>query len=545
VSIEPDYYMPVIPMVLVNGSDGIGTGWSSKIPNYNPRQIISNIRNMINGDPLQEMHPYYSGFTGTFTPDQQAGKYACQGIIERTDDQTLVISELPVRYWTQDCKNVLEKMLVSNDKSAEAEIRDFVENHTDTTVSFTITAAKEKIDAWERLPKGGLYAKFKLISSVSTTNMNLYNTDHKIVKHAKPEGILESFFQTRMMFYIKRKQLMVKNLRKEQNMLSNKARFVEEVCSGSLVVNNRKKVELLEDLQTRGYDLFEKNTNDNNDDSDDEDEDSPSTSDLSKGYEYLLGMKLWNLTYEKVEDLRKQLAERTAELEKLESTEPSQIWVNDLDAIEVALDERDKQIEQAEQDEIKAQKKTAQRQATKGKKKAPAKRRVTKKKKDVLDEEVEAVMSKKPAASRGRKPAAKKTPEINELIDDDEDDLELTLFERLKLSKTVSADSSESSTSGTKRPSPKASATKASSTKRAKASSKSARKKPTTKRNQLSDEEEGFLCESDSESDMEVEVVPAPRPRRTTRATRAKTKPTYTVDDEDSFMADSDDDSDF
>lgn len=295
-SIEPDYYMPVIPMVLVNGSDGIGTGWSSKIPNYNPRQIISNIRNMINEEALEEMHPYYSGFSGEITPDIQPGKYSCQGVIERTNETTIVISELPVRTWTQDCKNFLEKMLVTNDKSAIAEIKDFNENHTDTTVSFTITTTKENIDAWEKLPKGGLYAKFKLISSISTSNMNLYDVDQRIVKHAKPEGILEAFFEKRMDFYVKRKQLLVKNIRKEQNMLSNKARFVEEVCSGDLIVNNRKKTELLEDLQSRGYDLFDKTKtnkdNDDDDESDDENEES-SIADLSRGYEYLLGMKLW------------------------------------------------------------------------------------------------------------------------------------------------------------------------------------------------------------------------------------------------------------
>jgi DNA topoisomerase-2 len=63
-SIEPEFYMPVIPMVLVNGSDGIGTGWSSSVNNYDPRAIVANIRRMINGEPLEAMFPFYSGFTG-------------------------------------------------------------------------------------------------------------------------------------------------------------------------------------------------------------------------------------------------------------------------------------------------------------------------------------------------------------------------------------------------------------------------------------------------------------------------------------------------
>jgi len=56
-SIEPEFYAPVIPMVLVNGSDGIGTGWSSFVPNYNPREIISNLRLMISGQEPVPMHP--------------------------------------------------------------------------------------------------------------------------------------------------------------------------------------------------------------------------------------------------------------------------------------------------------------------------------------------------------------------------------------------------------------------------------------------------------------------------------------------------------
>ena len=163
-----------------------------------------------------------------------------------------------------------------------------------------------------------------------------------------------------------------------------------------------------------------------------------------------------NLTFEKVEELRKQLAEKTAELEELESTEPSQIWLNDLDAIEVALDGRDSEIEQAEEDELNAQKKTAARQATKGKKKAAPRKRVAKKKKA---EEIVSIpedeVAKPPATtSRARKPAAKKAPKID-VEEEEDDDLELSLFDRLKLSKTISNDSSESSMAGSKRPSPK------------------------------------------------------------------------------------------
>lgn len=47
--IEPEWYCPIIPTVLCNGADGIGTGWSTKIPNYDIREVVANVKRMIDG----------------------------------------------------------------------------------------------------------------------------------------------------------------------------------------------------------------------------------------------------------------------------------------------------------------------------------------------------------------------------------------------------------------------------------------------------------------------------------------------------------------
>ncbi|CAM9564540.1 unnamed protein product, partial [Sphacelaria rigidula] len=160
-SIEPEFYMPVLPLILVNGSDGIGTGWSSQVPNYSPRDVIENLRRRIRGQGFVEMQPWYSGFAGSITP--KAGKkgfdgsYACMGIVNRIDDTTVEITELPVRTWTQNYKQFLESLLPGaedakakapakagakktggkgdkdKEKAPTRHIRDFKENHTDTT----------------------------------------------------------------------------------------------------------------------------------------------------------------------------------------------------------------------------------------------------------------------------------------------------------------------------------------------------------------------------------------------------------------------------
>lgn len=111
--------MPIIPAVLVNGSEGIGTGWSSYIPNYNPRDIIANIRRMMNNEAMEPMDPWYRGFRGTIekTATKEAGvTYTISGIIEEVDETTLRITELPVRRWTQDYKEFLESIMTGNEK---------------------------------------------------------------------------------------------------------------------------------------------------------------------------------------------------------------------------------------------------------------------------------------------------------------------------------------------------------------------------------------------------------------------------------------------
>ena len=90
-------------MVLVNGSSGIGTGWSSDIPNYNPRELVENIKALLNGQELSEIHPFYKGFTGTIER-KGSGNYTVCGSFERVGPTTLKITELPIGKWTQDYK---------------------------------------------------------------------------------------------------------------------------------------------------------------------------------------------------------------------------------------------------------------------------------------------------------------------------------------------------------------------------------------------------------------------------------------------------------
>ena len=90
-------------MVLVNGSEGIGTGWSSSVPMYNPRDIVANLKAMMAGDEVAPMAPWYRGFTGQMQPADK-GSYLSYGTVAKVDETTLHISELPLKKWTQGAR---------------------------------------------------------------------------------------------------------------------------------------------------------------------------------------------------------------------------------------------------------------------------------------------------------------------------------------------------------------------------------------------------------------------------------------------------------
>ena len=190
-SIEPAFYVPIVPMVLINGSEGIGTGWSTSIPTFNPREIVANLRRMISGELAEPMVPWFRGFTGDVVAKvgKDSANYTVSGRIEQIDATTVVISELPVGKWTTDYKQMLEGMVIGSAPASKEEgaapvpqiIKSFRENHTDTDVLFTVVLPPERMTEILQ-DKGGLHKRFKLDGSVATSNMHIFDQQNRIKK---------------------------------------------------------------------------------------------------------------------------------------------------------------------------------------------------------------------------------------------------------------------------------------------------------------------------------------------------------------------------
>uniref|UniRef100_A0A8B9K2A5 DNA topoisomerase 2 n=1 Tax=Astyanax mexicanus TaxID=7994 RepID=A0A8B9K2A5_ASTMX len=341
--VEPEWYLPIIPLVLVNGGDGIGTGWACKLPNFDVREIINNIHRMLNGDEPLPMLPSYKGFKGTIE-ELTSNHYLISGEVSIIDSTTIEISELPVKTWTQSYKeNVLEVMLNGSDK-VPALITDYREYHTDSTVRFVVKMTEERLIEAEA---AGLHKVFKLQSPLTCTSMVLFDHVGSLKKYEFVQDILKDFFELRLKYYVLRKAWLVGMLGAESAKLSNQARFILEKIEGTLVIENKPKKELIRMLQEMGYDsdpvkVWKQAQEKVCWEEDEQKEEQTSGPD----YNYLLSMPMWYLTKEKKDELCKQRDAKLTELNMLEKKTPSDLWQADLAAFTEELE----RVEQAEKE---------------------------------------------------------------------------------------------------------------------------------------------------------------------------------------------------
>ena len=198
--VEPIYYVPIIPMIIVNGTKGIGTGFSTDIMPYNPNQIVSYLEGLLSGyDEIKQkslkIEPYYRGFKGTIKSiDETNKRYLIRGCYQIIGSDKIKITELPIGTWTQDYKEFLESLIAGNreidrdkkSKKQECFIKDYQDMSTDINVEFIITftsgSMKQLISEKHDYGLEGVEKYLKLYTTQTTTNMHLFNEKEQL-KH--------------------------------------------------------------------------------------------------------------------------------------------------------------------------------------------------------------------------------------------------------------------------------------------------------------------------------------------------------------------------
>jgi DNA topoisomerase-2 len=267
--IEPEWYCPVIPTVLVNGAHGVGTGYSTDIPSYNPLTLSNNMKYYIRQQrelnnttnesknssavlKLQDLVPWYRNFTGEIKIlENDRTRGVTNGVCAKLDETSIEITDLPVGTWTQQYKEtVLEVMLHPKRNDIAPSILDYREYHTDTTVRFVVKLSHEQFASFKQ---AGLHKSFRLQDTFKLTNMVLFNHNGILHRYKTPEEICEEFFTVRLRMYVKRKEFMVGTLQSQCSKLDNIARFIKEKIENLVVIENKKISAVVDMLVERKY----------------------------------------------------------------------------------------------------------------------------------------------------------------------------------------------------------------------------------------------------------------------------------------------------
>jgi DNA topoisomerase-2 len=351
--VEPVYYAPAIPMVLVNGSKGIGTGFSTDVMPHNPLQIIAYIRAMLQEVSVSDrpvIEPYFKGFKGTVKNIAQApaanaasasasasasAKYLIKGTYEIIADRKVRITELPIGTWTDDYKEFLEKLMdapAASDKSkgdkAAASggttpvLKEYSDMSTDSVVDITVTfhpsyphtpkdlqAAVVDADAGTNK----LEKLLGLFTTQSTSNMNLFDAHEKLRKYATIYDVVEDYYTERLVLYAKRKAAMLSQLANELRVLTNRARYIQEVLDDKLELRRQTKEAIFAKMTEHGYEHIDGDTE----------------------FKYLLKMPMDSVTDENVRNLLADRDTKRAQHQGLQDTSIQALWTRDLDELEV------------------------------------------------------------------------------------------------------------------------------------------------------------------------------------------------------------------
>ena len=319
VIVEPEFYTPIIPMILVNGCMGIGTGWSSTIPTFNPLDIVKAIRawleegcpttnaeDAVQMSAFPEMVPWFRGFTGEVVKCQVRGQtqFVCRGVIDKSEPNKIIVTEIPVDMSIDKFKQFIEKKVESKDYKA------YKEYNQPNKPYFVIDEFPEKTKATIKT--------LGLESNINLTNMVLFDCDNKIRKYSSVEEILEDFCITRYKYYTLRKASLLEKYEAKTPVLRLKIKFLKDVISGKLTIGGRSIETIYADMEKLGYNEF-LNIKLEEDDGEE------------GKFKFLLAMPMASLTDKKVLALESELAKILADILVIKGKTETAMWNDDLD----------------------------------------------------------------------------------------------------------------------------------------------------------------------------------------------------------------------
>jgi DNA topoisomerase-2 len=302
--IEPDFFLPIVPTVILNGSSGIAVGFATNILNRNPKDVVDACLAVLTNKKMKTLPPWLSEFTGTFTRDpQNPNTWKISGSYEVVNSTTVKVTEIPPSFTYERYEEWLNSLV---EKRIIVDYEDNSSDKIEYILKFQRAILKDYVS------KSKLDALLK-IHSQETENLTTIDENGKLKIFDRAEDIVTHFVNVRLGFYDKRKEYLLNKLERELLVISNRARFIKDIIEGKLKVNNVPRETIVNYLTKNKYDQ------------------------VDGSYGYLLGMAIYTLTKEKFEELLKQKADKEAEVEVIKKTDPKDMYIKDLEKLKKSL----------------------------------------------------------------------------------------------------------------------------------------------------------------------------------------------------------------
>lgn len=254
--VEPRFFLPVVPLLLLNGSTGIGTGWSTNVPSFNLADIVENLFRRLDGKPPKiDLKPFIRGFTGTVESDPGGkGTYVSSGVAKQVDETTIEVSELPFGRWTNNYKEVLCGMV------REEKLKSFKEYHTSDKVRFVLkTPSTSATAALTYEGNSSLLKELKLQTKISLDNMHAFDANGSLVKYVSAEEVVDAHFKERFNGYEQRKEREERRFTADELVSRKKSEFIQHILRGEISLlrpsggSGVSEQGLVETLEKRGF----------------------------------------------------------------------------------------------------------------------------------------------------------------------------------------------------------------------------------------------------------------------------------------------------
>ena len=297
--IEPRYFIPTLPLILINGSEGIATGFAQKILPRNVDNIKNAITNILENEQIDSkiLNPSFDGFNGIVEQGDNSNQWLIKGTIKRLVGGKFEITEIPVGIDLQSYIKVLDDL--EDDKF----IKSYKDSSKDDKFHFEVTMSPSDL---AKFTDDELLQKFKLIKRISE-NYTCVDENNRVKVFQNAEEILRSFVKIKLEYLQKRKDFELQKLEDDIKIDFSKFLFIKNIVENKLIINKRKKDDIVKDLEKIDNIIQKDNS-----------------------FDYLLNMGIMSLTEERMNKLQEDIKSKKSELDKLKNTDIKDIWLDEL-----------------------------------------------------------------------------------------------------------------------------------------------------------------------------------------------------------------------